>query len=387
MGMDTSGVSAGMRRVSKETGGLSRSARAGAKSTDRLRSAFIGAAAAAGGAVAAYVSVAQAREAITTTQELALTTMGLERNLGLATVEASRWAAVTRARGVDSKALTMGFTSLSKAIEGAKAGTESSLKPFAALGITQAELSKTGGNFSKQILLVADALGKAEGSSTRQTAAAKLLGRGYQTLLPMFSSGAAGLQEQLRWADEFGATIGKDTVDAMSDFTTAQRRSKVAVMGLQIAFAQHATPAVTAALDKFGEFVSIINSGELTRAQKLTKLRAEFQKLKDEVLKVVTELGPEIAQAAGETGVALAKGIGKAFVETGLLGKVALTALVLRSFGGVAAIATAGKVFGTIFGGAAATGAAAGIAGGAAAGGAASSGIAGAIGGVLKNIR
>jgi hypothetical protein len=283
----------------------------------------------------------------------------------------------------------MGFTSLSKAVEGAKAGTESSLKPFAALGITQADLTKTGGNFSKQILLVADALGKAEGSSTRQAAASKILGRGYQTILPMFSKGAAGLQEQLRWADEFGATMGGDTVDAMSDFTNAQRRAEVAGMGLQIAFAKHATPAITAALDKFGEFVKIINSGELTRAQKLTRLRGEFQKLQQDVVKLVTDLAPQIAQGAGEIGVALAKGIGKAFMETGLLGKVALTAFVLRSFGGVAAIAAAGKVFGTIFGGAAATGAAGGLAGGAAggAGAAGAAGAAAAAGGLLSKVK
>lgn len=369
MAMDTSGVSAGMRRVSKETGGLSKSATVGSRATNRLRSAFIGAAAAAGGAVAAYASVAQAKEAIQVTQELSLTTMGLRRNLGFATEEASRWAAVTRARGVDPKALTMGFTTLSRNLEGVKAGTESSVDAFKALGVTQKQLESTGGDFSKQVILLSDAFGKAEGSSSRQAAAQKLLGRGYQTLLPMFADGAKGLREQLKWADEFGVTLGEGTVDAMSDFTTAQRRSKVAVMGLQVAFAKHATPAVTAALDKFGEFVKIINSGEMTRAQKLTRLRQEFERLRDDVLRLVSDLAPMIAQSAGEVGVVLAKTIGKAFMETGIIGKVAVTAFVLRSFGGIAAIAAAGKVFGTIFGGAAAAGAATGMAGGAGAAG------------------
>ena len=349
MAMDTSGVSAGMRRVSNETGQFGRTATQGARATDRLRSSLGRAAIAAGSAAAAYISVAQAREAIVTTQELALATRGLERNLGIATKQASRWAAVTRARGVDSKALTMGFTSLSRAIEGAKDGAETSLKPFQALGISQKELAATGGNFSKQVLLIADALGKAEGSSTRQAAAAKLLGRGYQTILPMFTEGAKGLQEQLRWADEFGATMGTDTVDAMNDFTTAQRRSKVAVMGLQIAFAKFATPAITEALERFGQFVRVINSGALTRAEKLSRLRAEFEKLRDFVLRIVNDLAPQIAQAAGEIGVQMAKAMARGFVETGLLGKAAIATFLIANLGGPRAIVGAGRTAGAFF--------------------------------------
>lgn len=349
LALDSKGLQAGMNRVSAQTGRMSRSARAGSRATAGLGSAFRAAALAAGGAAAAYISVAQARQAITTTQELALTTSGLNRNLGIATKEASRWAAVTRARGVDSKTLTMSFTALSRAIEGTKTGSESALRPFQALGISQKELAATGGNFSKQVLLIADALGKAEGSSVRQNAAQKLLGKGFRDILPMFSEGAKGLQENLKWADEFGATMGNGTVNAMKDFTTAQRRGRVAIMGLQIAFARFATPAITEAINGLGEFAAVLNDPSLTKAQKLARLRQEFESLQARVISVIGDLVPIVAQSAGEIGVALAQGIAKGFLETGILGKVAISAFFIRAMGGPRAIMAAGASVGSIF--------------------------------------
>ena len=346
--IDSKGLTTGMNRVTSQTGRMAKSADRGARSTAALGSALKTAAIAAGGAALAYVSVAQAKAAIQTTQDLALATAGLNRNLGIATVEASRWAAVTRARGIDSKTLTMSFTSVARALEGVKTGSESARAPFEALGISQKELTATGGNFTKQILLIADGLGKAEGSSTRQAAAQKLLGRGYRDLLPMFTEGSKGLQEQLRWADEFGATLGKDTVGAMADFTTAQRKTKVAMMGLQITFAKYATPAITDALGWVQKFVKVLNDPSLSKADRLSAVRKQFRDLADDVLGVLSDLGPEIAQAAGQLGVIMARSIAKAFVETGFLGKIAIGALVIRSFGGPAAIIAAGRGVGAL---------------------------------------
>lgn len=347
--VDTGGLRSGFQKATKETDRFGKASNRSARATAGLGSALRGAALAAGGAAAAYISIAQAKQAITTTQELALATSGLNRNLGLATTEASKWAAVTRARGIDSKTLTMSFTALSRAIDGTRTGTESALRPFQALGISQKELTATGGNFQKQILLVADALGDAEGSSTRQASAAKLLGRGYRDLLPLFTEGSKGLQEQLKWADEFGATMGKGTVDAMMNFTTAQRRGRVAIMGLQIAFARFATPAITEAIEGLGQFAAVLNDPSLTKAQKLDRLRQEFERLRDRVISIIGDLVPIVAQSAGEIGVALAQGIAKGFLETGILGKVAISAFFIRAMGGPRAIITAGAAAGALF--------------------------------------
>ncbi|HTU15633.1 MAG TPA: phage tail tip lysozyme [Solirubrobacterales bacterium] len=392
-GVDSTGVSAGMRRVSRETGKYNTQAKKQASTTRQVGSSMASAAKAAAGLAAAYLSISQGKQAIVTTQDLALTTMGLNRNLGLATKQASRWAVVSKARGVDSKALVMGFTTLSKRIEATKDGTESALKPFKELGITQKELASASGNYSKQIDMVAKALGNAEGSTKRQAAAQTLLGRGYATILPMFSKGAAGLKDQLRWADEFGATLDEKTIAKMDALTMAQRRSKVATMGLQIAFAKHATPAVTEAYNAYGDFVKLINSNDLTRDQKVAQIRKQYEKYSEVILDTITDLAPEIAQRAGETGVEIAKGIGRGFMDTGILGKAAIGVWLLKSFGGASAIVAAGKTFGKLYGGAAAktaateiaaTSAVASMGGGAATGAATAGAAAGGVIGKLK---
>jgi hypothetical protein len=142
--------------------------------------------------------------------------------------------------------------------------------------------------------------------------------------------------------------MGKDTVDAMADFTTAQRKSRVAMMGLQITFAKFATPYLTDALTYVQDFTRVLNDPSLTKAQKLSVIRQRFRDLADDILGVLSDLGPEIAQSAGELGVIAARAIAKAFVETGFLGKVAIGALLIRSFGGPAAIIGAGRTVGAM---------------------------------------
>lgn len=358
--IETNGLRTGFQKATRETDKFGRSTTRTSRATSALGTTLRRAAFAAAGAAAAYVSVAQARRAIETTQELALATMGLERNLGMATKEASRWAAVTRARGVDSRTLTMSFTALARNLQSVREGSESSIAVFRSLGITEKQLAATQGNFTKQVGLVADAFGDAEGNATRQAAAQKLLGRGYRDILPMFTEGAKGLQEQLKWADQFGATMGKDTVDAMSDFTTAQRRGRVAIMGLQIAFAKAATPAITEGINALGRLAAVLNDPNLSRSEKIARLRQEFERFRDRVIGIVSDLIPMVAQSAGQIGVELAKGIAKGFMETGLLGKVAIGTLFLRMFGGPRAVLAAGAGIGTMFSGAMAAAASAG---------------------------
>jgi hypothetical protein len=374
--VDSDGVAKGMRTAGRETDRFAKNASRTSRTTDRLRSSLVSAAGAAAGAALAYVSVAQARQAITTTQELGLATKGLHRNLGIATKEASRWAAVSRARGIDSKALTMGFTTLSRKIEEAKTGTESSVDAFKALGVTQADLRKTGGDFTKQVTILADAFGNAEGSTKRQAAAQKLLGRGYQTLLPMFSQGAKGLKEQLRWADEFGAVMGGDTVAAIDEYTTAQRKTKVAMMGLQIGFSRMLLPVLSDAQGEFQNFVKVLNS-DLSTDRKLEVIQKQLIRLSDGLLSLVERMAPQLAQRAGEVGARMAGALAQGFLETGLLGKVAIGMLVTRMLGGPAVIMAAGSKIGAMLsagmGKGMAGGAAAGAAGGA---GAAAGGIA-----------
>ena len=183
-----------MKRIDRQT--VSTTARTSTlgKATSGLGTGLRRAAGYAAGAAAAYLSISQAKTAVTTTQELAKTTAGLNRNLGIGIKRSSQWGAVAKARDIDTKSLNLSFTTLSKNLVEARHGTEANVEQFKRLGISQQELAHQ--NFNETVLQVADAFGEAEGGAKRQATAQKLLGRGYQTILPLFAEGSKSLKER-----------------------------------------------------------------------------------------------------------------------------------------------------------------------------------------------
>ena len=272
-----------------------------ATATAGLGSALGGAAVAAGAAVTAYLSISQAKTAISATADLAKVTAGLSRNLGLSTKAASRWGAVAYARDIDTRSLTMSFTTLSRQLTEASRGSDTAQQAFADIGITQRNLAQTNGNFQRQILLVADAFGDAEGGALRQQAAQRLLGRGYQTLLPLFAEGKKSLKEQLHWADKYGVTLDKHTTRSVMDFVSAQRESRVAWLGLQKNFSVAVLPFLTEAQKKFQRLSHIINNPKLNPEEKWDRaMRLVTHTVKEwggKLLEVAWDIGSDLVSS------------------------------------------------------------------------------------------
>jgi hypothetical protein len=294
------------------------------------------------GLAAAYVGIGQAKAAITTTLEFNKAVQGLNRNLGLSVEQASRWATVAKARDIDTKSLVMSFTALSKKIEEAKGGSESALDVFQSLGVTQQDLTTGGQGFQAQLEKVAVALGEAEGGTARQAAAQQLLGRGYQTVLPLFTQGTKSLKEQLKWADEFGTVLSDKTSSGLGDVTEQMRRSKAAMLGLQITFTTATAPAVEALNNEFQKFAKTLNDPNLTDEQKVNRISAQVQRIIDKVFAILEKAAPQIAERAGSLGIAIAKGIATSFVNSGWLGKLAIGVWLIQRMGGWGAIAGMG---------------------------------------------
>jgi hypothetical protein len=274
------------------------------------------------------------KSAIDNTEELSKTTTGLVRNFNLTEQEGSRWAAVAHARAIDSKALSMSFATLSnKMVEAARKGG-TALTPFHQLGITQEEVAKGADNFEWGLLRVADALGAAEGGAKRTTAAKALLGKGFQTILPLFSEGSKSLREQQHWADKYGVTLDGKTNDAIMDMVTAQRESKVATLGLQIALTKALMPAIEGGQRELQKFIAILNDDKLTDEQKFNRIEKQFLRIEDMLIDMVTDALPRIAEHGGELGLKMAGAVWSGFVNSDLKGKFVIGAWIFSMFGG-----------------------------------------------------
>jgi hypothetical protein len=274
------------------------------------------------------------RSAVDATANLAKTTIGLQRNLGLTANEASRWGAVAESREINTKALTTTFAVLSsKMVEAARKGG-ALLTPFRQLGIRQAEVTKGSHNFQWGLLRVAKALGDAKGGAQRLTAAKALMGKGFQSVLPLFSEGVKGLKEQLYWSDKYHVTLNGKTTKSVMEFVQAQRESKVAMLGLKVSLATALMPALKDGEDQLQKFIFTLNDPKLSAEQKITRIGKQFERLEDMLIQVITKALPKVAESGGTLGVKLAGAVVKGFLHSGIWGKLVIGAWIFKFLGG-----------------------------------------------------
>lgn len=307
------------------------------------------AAKAATGAALAYVSISQAKDAVTVTQNLAQASEVLSRNLGLNVKQASRWASVAQTRDISTKQLNASFTTLAQRLTDVHNRVDGSIDDFKALGITQRDLKKDGDNFNKTLLTVSDGLDKAKGGAERQAAAAALLGRGYQTLVPIIGQGSDALREQLRLGDKYGSTMGKNAVDSTNRLTSSLRESQRAWQGLQVTFTEAITPALKTANEQFQHLSAILANDNLTDTQKFQKVGDIIGEWADKALDAFIAVLPQIIARAGEAAPKIAKAFVEGFLNAPILGQLFLGGWLLSKFGGLGAATTIGSKVGGAF--------------------------------------
>lgn len=208
----------------------------------------------------AYKAVAEAKEAVTQTEDLAKTTLALHKSLGLSAKTASEFGAVLKVRGVESKQVAQAFGILAKNADAAAKGGASQAETFKTLGISMKELR--GASAEQLIGEIAEGM-KTLGPGTERTAASmKLFGRGWQSIVPILRDGKGALQDQLNLADKYGATFSGGSLRSMQKFIAAQREAKLATLGLQVAFGTKLAPILTDVVKGVARFVAQIRSGK-----------------------------------------------------------------------------------------------------------------------------
>lgn len=326
-------------------------AAASSSRTDRMKKSWatagrIARGAALGAAGGAALLAFQTKAAVAQSTELAATTAGLHRNLGLTNQEGSRWAAVAKARGIDAKSLNLSFTTLSKNIAAGAEDNAAYEDSFAKLGLTQDEVKNGTRDFSGFVTRLADAFGDAEGGAERQALAQKLLGRGYQSVLPLFADGSKSLQEQLEWADKYHVTMGGQMVKDNMDLVKAQRESKVAWLGIQQTLSAAVLPILTDAHGEFQDLAQVVSDPKLTDGEKISILGKKLQKAADKGFNAFTKMLPELASRVGENIPRVAGAFVNGFLNANVWGKLLLGGWLLKKMGGGAAAAAIGSKVG-----------------------------------------
>lgn len=203
-----------------------------------------------GGLLATLGGGALVGNAIKGTQDLGSSTIGLMKAFGLSEDNATKWAVQAKVRGINSKQLATSFTTLSKQIDAARTGTKSSITLFDRLGISQKDLKDRSGDLQSTIALVSDKLSQQPNALKRAVAGQKLFGKGWQSLRPLLADGSSALDEQLKLADKYHVTFGGKVVKTVGDLNSAQRESKIATLGLNLAIGTQLAPILTTLIGK-----------------------------------------------------------------------------------------------------------------------------------------
>lgn len=244
------------------------------------------AAGAAAGMAAGFASINAAKDAVNTTEELGHATLKLHNSFGLSIKSAGEFAAVMRARNVDSKQGAQAFKTLASNVVNAENGSKGAIQTFKLLGISVKDLK--GKDFAGQLGLVSDGLKKVGPGVDKVRAASGLLGRGWQTLTPLLSGGSAAMREQLDLASRYGATLGGKTVKQVEAMIEAQRKQKLAMMGIQVSLGSALLPLFVKATTAFSGFVLGVREGTGAGGRFRDKVTEIWRSVKPTIDAIVT---------------------------------------------------------------------------------------------------
>ena len=210
------------------------------KSGEKAKIGWKGVAKWAGGTAAIYGAGRFLKGAVSQTEDLAKSTMTLQRATGMDAKTASSWAEITKVRGIGTKQFQVGLTKLSKTMEAARGGNEKALATLQKYGVNQDQIAK--GDISGTIGNLADSFALMKNPAEKAALAQSLFGKSGQSLVPILSGGSKGIQEQLGMAQKYGAVIG-DTSGA-KDMIAKQREMQIAMDGLKIQLGTKLLPAI-----------------------------------------------------------------------------------------------------------------------------------------------
>jgi hypothetical protein len=243
----------GGKDADRELAGLNKRVKGHARGISKsMLGAAAGVASLAGG-------IAELKSSVKTVESLAKGTAMLSRTTGMDNKSASEWVSIAKTRGVEAKALNMGFVSLAKNMKAAGDGSKQSVAAFKELGVSQAVLKR--GDTSEVINRVADAFAKMPDGANKAALAQKLFSRQAGTLMPLLNKGSDALKAQLGIVDKYGATLDAGGVKQANKAIAAQRELGLAWQGVQVMLGTKVVPVIATGARALATFVSGMRDG------------------------------------------------------------------------------------------------------------------------------
>ena len=125
------------------------------------------------------------------------------------------------------------------------------------LGISVLDLEGLG--VEDAFVLLSKALSDVDDDITQAALAQDVFGRAGTALLPLLAQGADGIEALREEARELGIVFTQDMANSAARVIDAQNTMRKSTLGLQLAFAQHLAPALSATLEAMGKVISAVS--------------------------------------------------------------------------------------------------------------------------------
>jgi hypothetical protein len=155
----------------------------------------------------------------------------MAKRTGMSVETLSELRFVASQTGTEFESLEMGFRRMQRSIYDAGRGMSTAVDALADLGLTFQDLD--GLSPEEQFKLLGEAISRIEDPTKKAAIAMTLFGRTGTNLLPMFASGAKGIEALQEQARQLGLTMSAEDAKAAEDFTDAlDKLWKVVKMGV-----------------------------------------------------------------------------------------------------------------------------------------------------------
>jgi hypothetical protein len=183
-----------------------------------------------GTALAGAFAVGEVAEFVSSMEELGERIEHTSQVLGISTKETQELGFVAAATGTSSDVLARSMEILQVNLQKAQSGAGPAAESLQALGLSAKSL--IGLSLDQQFDKIADAVSRFADGGNKLAIVRNLLGRGADDLIPTLDQGSAGLDALRQAAEDSGAVIGGQTVEALRSAGTAAGTLRLAVTAL-----------------------------------------------------------------------------------------------------------------------------------------------------------
>lgn len=212
------------------------------------------------------------------------------KKVGTTAEEYQKWAYAAKLGGMEVSTLEQAMIKQQKAFADAKEGSSSMSEAYKRLGIDIGNISNSGDAFNEVIAKLADM----EDETQRNAIANDIFGKSYAELTPLLKEGSEGIAAWKQEAEDLGAVMSSESVEAGANFGDTIDRIKTSLGGMFNQIASQLMPildqVMKLVLDNMPLIQNIINALAPVLVSTLQQILPIFVDMVQQILPVILDL-------------------------------------------------------------------------------------------------